>query len=88
MEITKALCLSTAHIKPETAKWLDGGSLPFTVWRSDYGWFMYAGPDRDREGFPADLSACLDAAAEAECDFLRLDGDGPEVDGLETFEWA
>lgn len=100
MEITKALCLSTAHIEPETAKWLDGEpsttwnetpmvhELPFTVWRSEYGWFMYAHIITERDGdliVPPDLLACLGAALAARCDFLRLDADGPTVRELPDY---
>lgn len=105
MEIMKFLCLSTVHIDPETAKWLDGSpstvwmtvptvhQLPFTVWKSEYGYFLSTTILDSQEHditVPADLLACLRKASEAGCEWLRLDGDGPAVADLPDYEkeWA
>lgn len=103
MEIMKFLCLSTVHIDPETAKWLDGEpstvwltvptvhDLPFTVWKSEYGYFLSVEILDYRDSdirVPADLLACLRKASEAGCEWLRLDGDGPAIEGLADYEQA
>lgn len=99
MEITKALCLSTSHITADTAKWLDrepstfGKPLPMTVWKGDYGWFLpcYDADARNQmatEGSaPEELLALLNRAGEADCEFLRLDADGSQMEGLPTYDW-
>jgi hypothetical protein len=101
MEILKALVLSTVHIRPDTADWLDGKPttvwqvtptverLPFTVWRSEYGYFIAVSHILDSRAGDLtatdDLLACLGAASAAGCEWLRLDGDGPEMDGLPDY---
>lgn len=85
MEITKALCLSVAHISPATAQWLDSPSPPFTVWSSEYGWFMFC--HLEMEGIPEDLRICMGRALNLGCEFLRLDCDGPVVDFMQVYDW-
>ena len=98
MEITKALCLSTMHIKEQTARWLDAHhtdfGAPFTVWEGEHGYFIpthWARPGYEpHEGFkrvPEELRACAMLADANDCSFLRLDNDGPVIDYLPTFEW-
>lgn len=97
MEITKALCLSTAHVKFHTIEWLDEklkGSrspsyLPFTVWRSEHGYFIpvYKIGQDGGAGLPGDLIDCMERAVTYDCEFLRLDSDGPVMKGLKTYDW-
>lgn len=98
MEITKALCLSTVHIHPTTARWLDDGhnqigNCPFTVWEASYGYFIPVCSATEpseawRAAVPDELQRLMLVAGTADCTFLRLDNDGPEVDGLPVFDWS
>jgi hypothetical protein len=101
MEITKALCLSTAHIRPATGDWLEGknpvpqpgkGSIPpkpsMTVWTSQYGYFIplaILDTEDGLERLPGDLAAAMLRASAGGCEFLRLDGDGPEMADLPDY---
>lgn len=87
MEITKSLCLSTAHISEATRDLLQDGEPGFTVWKAEYGFFMSCHPLENGHRLPADLACAMGAALKAECDFLRLDADGPIEEGLATYEW-
>ena len=92
MEITKALCLSTAHVSPETIGLLEGGasSLPMTVWESQYGFFLptlLADLDMFRPAIPDDLHVLMTLAEANGCEFLRLDADGPVVEDLKVYHY-
>lgn len=96
MEITKALCLSTAHISEVTNEiiqsHLNNGrhKLPMTIWHAEYGYFMsahHAAEDIPPKEIPADLLRLMCYAKMHECEFLRLDNDGPVEEGIETYEW-
>jgi hypothetical protein len=89
MEITKALCLSTVHIRPATSTMLENDDLPLTVWRAGPGFFIpvYAANDVElSEQLPADLVRVMRYAILHECEFVRLDSDGPHVAGIDDYE--
>lgn len=91
MEIDTFLTISTAHVSNATREALDNGEMPFTVWSADYGWFLYAkhvenGSTSFMAETPADLVAAMRYAVAAGVAWLRFDIDGPEVEGLETFD--
>jgi hypothetical protein len=95
-EITKALCLSTAHISEKTANKLDSTfhqglrPLEISLWHHrEFGYFMpaYPGAEPDSHDLPEDLMACLKLAHMNGCEFLRLDSDGPTVEELPTYDW-
>lgn len=85
LESERGLVLSTAHVSPATGAILDGESLPFTVWRSEFGWNVATAHDRD--GLPDDLRAVLGFARARGFDWVRIDCNGPEVEALPRFEW-
>jgi hypothetical protein len=91
MEITKALCLSTAHISELTNDKLHRQylRLPLTKWHHpEYGWFISTHNAMEQEAnIPRDLFLLLCRAIMEDCTFLRLDRDGPIVEGIETYEW-
>jgi hypothetical protein len=97
-EIRKMQVISTKHISKETADWLE--SIDFRVegpsgGPNSYGWVLYAHeepislgrPGEPNGELPADLFACMTAARRNGCDFIKLDSDGPHVDGLESWDW-
>lgn len=89
MEVTKALCLSTSHIQPSTAKLLDSGATLMTVWKSNHGYFipLYAVQESIDIDLPQDLLNCMKVAHAEGCDFLRLDRDGEQTDELPKYDW-
>ncbi|MEQ6332988.1 hypothetical protein [Sphingobium sp. MK2] len=91
MEITKALCLSTSHITAATAQSMEeqDSGFPIAVWRGDYGFFVsvHAISRDGGAGLPGDLIDCMERAVTYDCEFLRLDSDGPVMNGLKTYDW-
>lgn len=74
------------------------GSVPaLIVYKYAEGYFVYVSNDPkvfetsqrevQSEGYSSSLFGLLKLAYENKCDFLRIDCDGPEVDGFKTFEW-
>lgn len=51
-----------------------------------YGWFFYA-DENPHDDWPADVQAVMRKARELGCEYVMLDADGPEIEGLPTFEW-
>lgn len=98
LEINKMLTISTAHIKPSTAKMLDEeanvGELGLTVYpkgpaEAPFGYFIYINPDESvSQTLPEELSNALVFATEHGCNILCLDGDGEIIEELPTFDWA
>lgn len=91
MEISKMLTISTAHIRPETAKFLDKeekecGTGLIVYNKSEFGWFVFV-PDAGCLDTPIDLHECLLLAHLNGCDWLCLDRDGERVDDLQEYEW-
>jgi hypothetical protein len=91
-EIHKTLILSTGHVTRETAKLLEGGNVSghMADW-STYGWVIWAKADNhggpQHHAIPDDLQHTLDFARALDCEYLRLDSDGPRIDFLPYWEW-
>ncbi len=97
-EISRCCNISTAHISPETNNLLLESIenqeelpifLPKKVDGEIYGFiFLITGyDDVELSSTPADLCACLEYAANLNCDMLMLDCDSPVVDDLPTYAW-
>jgi len=90
LEINKMLTISTGHISLETADRISAGDddLPWILNWSEYGWLVLChditGDDLD---FPQDLQRCMDFARSRDCEWLRLDMDGDQIDELPVFDW-
>ena len=96
-DIAKIITVSSAHITEDTAQMLDNepntDKLNISVYnKADYGWFIYI-PEylKERVGqgtdLPEDLQRCLKTAIDNNCEWLCIDCDGPEIDGLEKYSW-
>lgn len=88
-EISHVITISTEHIRPEAASLLDADAVELIVWKKDkYGYVvMTIGWELYGEDIPEDLRACVQYAAEHNCDWLCLDGDAKTVQGLPLYEW-
>lgn len=92
LPIYKYLDLSTAHITPETDRFLDRESQwqlsEVTVYNKERGYFVHV-PEKISElvNVPNDLKKCLKLAKKHGCNWLVLDGDAEIVEGLKTYEW-
>lgn len=87
--ISKMLVVSTAHLTQETADQLSAESLPVASYPNEYGGFVYVPTDPiDREaGLTEDIAAVFKLARALHCEWVKLDRDAPELDGLKIYEW-
>lgn len=96
-EISNMLTISTAHIKPETAKWLerqweifDSSIVIFS--KGVYGWFVLTDYPEDElqevyNTIPDDLVAIFKLSKELCCEWVCLDRDAETVPDLLIYEW-
>ena len=91
--ISRVLTISTAHIDGETADGLDdkdSDTYGLSVYeKGDYGWWIYIPESwkKPKTGFPQGLAACIDLAVRNDCNWLCLDQDAEEVEGLPVYDW-
>lgn len=90
--IEKMMTLSTAHIKPSTAEFLDDEKRELLIVypKLEYGWFIYLNTDNfevELKHIPKDLAKALKYAQKSGCDLLCLDCDGLEIDDLPIYDW-
>lgn len=99
LEIRSLLVLSTAHVKQETMEWLDGCDCLPCIASHAFGVYLWV-PQADELAavwhdwqessggtMPGDLREVLRFAAEQGADEVKLDSDGPVVEGLATYDW-
>jgi len=86
--------ISTAHITREDAARLDQeaiGHPPVRYPLGEYGWLINVEPSdwvtMKELGYSDALLAILMRCKKENCSFLRLDRDGPTVEGLTVFDW-
>lgn len=98
LEISKMLTVSTTHVTEATYKALlldnmrNEIMLPIYVkcagYGQSFGLYIYLEPTCIEQGkIPEDLMPLVKLAQENNCNILCLDGDGPELDGYQTYEW-
>lgn len=87
LQIDKMLTISTSHVTSKTCnEWLGGPDRSISAYpKGEYGWFIYT--DGDNKDLPNDLLLCVQFAREHGADWLVLDCDGDQVDGLVIFDW-
>ena len=57
---------------------------------SEYGYIIYAPPAAEGlriDSYPDELKALLCFAREHDCDYLKLDRDGPTITRFPTYRW-
>lgn len=80
------IVISTAHLHPDTRKRLADGTLSVIAHANDYGGFVYVGTSSENEPTEPELAALFKAARTAGIVWLKVDGDGPVVEGFPTFD--
>lgn len=57
----------------------------------EYGWMFYVGGpgdwDADGEGLGPGFAALVKLARANSLEWIRFDADGPEIEGIPTFDW-
>lgn len=99
LEVMEVLVVSTAHLDEQEAQILnEGGTItdelpsPMT-W--EYGWIFFIGgptssPDDTRytlDGYSEGFKGVAQRAWDAGLEWVRFDSDGPELDGVPTYDW-
>jgi hypothetical protein len=90
LEISRMLTVSTAHITGGDSDLLADPYAGIVSYSTPYGWLVFTEIMEDDCGFdPASpaLKKILALAKDHGCEWVRFDESGPEIDGLETFEW-
>ena len=103
MKITKMLTISTAHVKKETAKFIDDvcknnalsnlivydKTAHYGVLSEEYGWFIYCNVDLEDLNVPEDLLKVMCFTRDNDCDWLCIDRDGKVISSkyLDVYEW-
>lgn len=80
------IVISAVHLHPDTRKRLADGMLSVLAYANDYGGFVYVGTSSENEPTEPELADIFKAARSAGIVWLKVDGDGPLVDGLPTFD--
>lgn len=94
-EINMMLTLSTSHIPNDERQWVEEN--PHQVWAdTPYFWVFRVPLDAPVLGavfeerlseYPENLGKLIRLAKNLNCDFLRLDVDGPVLENLPTWNW-
>lgn len=93
-DVRRFIVLSTGHVTEKTAKLLD--DVPVDEWPclggryGQYGWFLYAHDENcgtGKDAIPDDLFAVMTWARKQGFEYLLLDCDGDEVEGLPIHDW-
>jgi len=82
LEIHRTLTLSSAHIDPKETPQLD-----FHASMScEHGWLLHVGRTIELAAVPS-IANVIAFATRNNCEFIRIDADGPTADELPTYEW-
>lgn len=93
-EIHKTLMVSTGHVTEGDCRRLEdgeAGGISYTL--GEYGYLLWipesppAIPATNFAPLSDAVRGCIKLAREQDCQYLRLDRDGPYYDGLERFDW-
>ncbi len=90
LEINKELVLSTGHMDPALADDIDNGFSRRFMERVEHGYMVYAAPHESPlqvGDYPPDLRPVIRLARIHGCKWVRFDEDGPQVEGLRTWDW-
>ena len=89
LEISKIVTISTAHIRPQTAQWIDYENNNLIFYNKDeYGWFFHINKNMlNDKNIPEDLMNVFKFVCDIGYEWLCLDSDGLIVEELKTYEW-
>lgn len=99
LEIAKVLTISTAHITSDDGRRLnespDVDDVPHVLYTTEHFHMVWTlksevRHDAQEDGKPPlspHFQALVKLAQDNDCEWLKLDTDGPVVDGLPSFRW-
>lgn len=99
-EIQRYLVVSTGHISKMDSKGLDwewsddnidlNHLHKLIVYKFEYGWILWIDTKlifSDYKGYSPAFKHLIKLAKKNKCQYLKIDRDGPEYDGLTLFDW-
>lgn len=98
-EIQNTLIVSSLHIPYEESEFLTQMADHSEVWASyEYGWIIWIpgiGSAEDQptffqnvvSGYPPNIANLMRLASNLDCEFLKIDNDGPVYSDLPTWDW-
>lgn len=92
LEISKMLCISTAHITQKTSQLLCDEAIKDVTYynKGDWGFFIYVPTcieENTEADIPEDLQKVMDFARMNDCLWVMLDCAASVVDELPKYEW-
>ena len=94
LEIQKVLVVSTAHITYADNIDLSHNPCGLIIDKTDYSFLIYVGKesicDYDQsknEKISNELRKLIQLAQDNNCDYLKIDRDGPIYSNIKTFDW-
>ena len=89
LEIARMLTVSTAHITGGDSDVLAEPYGGIVSYSTPHGWLVYTEifDDPGEDALSPALKKLLALAKNHGCEWVRLDESGPEIEGLEIFEW-
>lgn len=94
LEIDRTLVCTTSHITAEDNQQLFDEETNLVVYSMDeYGYMIWTGGNtfqlymQEAKNISDSFRILLTFAKQQKCEWLRLDRDAEEIEGLETFEW-
>lgn len=89
LEITRTLIVSTSHIPKEDGEvFSESGNGQTVAYEYEYGWWVWTGEkDENYSLLSVFTNEILALARKNNCEWVRFDADGSEIEGLEKFDW-
>ncbi len=85
LEITKMLTVSTSHIRDYPLMWeLESKAAEL---KSNDAVLLSLNEDSAWPQLSTELKQLATLCQSNDCSYLRIDSDGPEIDGINTFTW-
>jgi hypothetical protein len=82
--IEKMLVTSTAHLTDQYEV-ERSGYIYYEM--DDYGWMVYCCSESDGNRLNAGAEVILEIARSQGCIWVKFDCDGPEIEGIKTYNW-
>ena len=89
IEIEKTLVIGTGHIREEDNRWLaslDKDQVDLVLDKFEYGWRIKITDEIDLR-IPKPIQDCIGFGRSHNCDWIAIDRDGLQYEGLEVFDW-
>ena len=87
LEFEKNLVVSTCHITEDEMNILSSGETSLVCYDTEYFALIYVAGDSVGNEFTPEFKALINLAKKNGCQYLKIDRDGPILEGFETYDW-